>query len=97
MAVNDEDLVEKHQEMSEIMRLLLNEKKSRPWDTKLGNERIRRVYTIEMDKDGRYEVIETLPNVEMHHSNFANEGDAEAWATYRRDSAAFQRKRRWTT
>ena len=83
--------------MSEIMRRRLNEKKSRPWDTKLGNERIRRVYTIEMDKNGRYEVIETLPGAETHHSNFANEADAEAWAAYRRDSAAFRWKRRWTT
>jgi len=77
-------------EMSEIMQLLIDEQKSRPWDTKLGNKRIRRVYTVEMDKDGRYEVIESCPNAKTHHSNFANEGDAEAWAAYRRDSAAFR-------
>lgn len=85
------------EEMSEIMRLLFAEKKSRPWDTKLGNERVRRVYTVEMEKDGRYEVIESFPNAETHHSNFANERDAEAWAAYRRDSAALRRKHRWTT
>jgi hypothetical protein len=87
--------VDNPEEMSEIMRLLFAEKKSRLWDTKLGNKRVRRVYTVEMDKDGRYEVIESLPNIETHHSNFANEGDAEAWAAYRRDSADFRRKRMW--
>jgi hypothetical protein len=78
--------------MSEILRQLSDEKKSRPWDAKLGNEGPRRAYTIEMDKDGRYEVIESRLTARMHHSNFANEQEAQAWAAYRRDSAAFRRK-----
>ena len=82
----------KPKKMSEIVRLASDEKKSRPWDTKLGNEGPRRIYTIEVDKDGRYEVIETSLSARTHHSNFANEEEAEAWAAYRRDSAAFRRK-----
>jgi hypothetical protein len=87
--------VDKCNRMSEIIRLLIDEKKSRPWDRKIGNRGSRgshRVYTVDMAKDGRYEVIESAPNSETHHANFANEGDAEAWAAYRRDSAAYRGK-----
>jgi len=73
--------------MSEVLRQLSDEKKSRPWDRKLGNDGPRPAYTIEMDKEGRYEVIESQVSARTHHSNFANKEEAEAWAAYRRDSA----------
>ena len=84
--------MDKSKKESEIIRLLIEEKKSRPWDRKLGNRGSHRVYTVDMAKDGRYEVIESTPNSETHHANFANQADAEAWAAYRRDSAAYPRK-----
>jgi hypothetical protein len=77
--------------MSEILRQLSDEKKSRPWD-RLGNDGPRPAYTIEMDKEGRYEVIESHVSAKTHHSNFANKEEAEAWAAYRRDSADVPRK-----
>jgi len=80
--------VDKHKKMSEILRMLSDEKESRPWEMKPRTAKIRRVYTIEMEKDGRYKVIESRPHTTTHHSNFASEEDAEAWAAYRRDSAA---------
>ena len=78
--------------MSEVLQQLSDEKKSRPWDRKLGHEGPRRAYTIEMDKGGGYKVIETRLRARTHHGNFVNEEEAEAWAAYRRDSAAFRRK-----
>jgi hypothetical protein len=78
--------------MSEILRQLSDKKKIRPWDRKLGNEGPRPAYTIEMDKDGRYEVIESHVSARTRHSYFANKEEAEAWAAYRRDSADVPRK-----
>jgi hypothetical protein len=78
--------------MSEILRQLSDKKKSRPWDRKLGNDGPRPAYTIEMDKEGRYEVVESHASARTHHSNFANKEEAEAWAAYRRDSADVPRK-----
>jgi hypothetical protein len=78
--------------MSEILRMLADKKKRRPWDPKPTTKETCRLYTVEMEPDGRYKVIESEQNATTHHSNFANEGDAEAWATYRRDSAAYWRK-----
>jgi hypothetical protein len=92
MVVEENYFVDKSNKMSEIIRLLIDEKKSRPWDRKLGNRGSHRVYTVDMAKDGSYEVIESTPNSETHHAKFANEADAEAWAAYRRDSAAYRRK-----
>ena len=84
--------MEKSEEMSEIIRLLIDEKKSRPWDRKIGNRGNHRVYTVDMQKDGRYKVIESTPNAEKHHTNFATKADAEAWALCRRDAATFRQK-----
>jgi hypothetical protein len=78
--------------MSEILRMLSDKKKSRPWDPKPTTEETRRVYTVEMETDGRYKVIESQQTATTYHSNFASEGDAEAWAAYRRDSAAYWHK-----
>jgi hypothetical protein len=84
--------VERSNEMSEIIRLLINEKRSRPWDRKMGNRGGHRVYTVHMQKDGRYKVIESTPNAETDHANFATKADAEVWAVCRRDAAAFRQK-----
>jgi hypothetical protein len=86
--------VDKSNKMSEILRLLIEEKKSRPWDRKIGHRGNRPVYMVDMGKDGRYEVIESTSNGEMHHSNFASQAEAEAWAAYRRDSAGYLWKSR---
>jgi len=86
--------VDKPNRMSETLRLLIEEKKSRPWDRKIGNRGNRPVYMVDMRKDGRYDVIESTSNAETHHSNFASQADAEAWAAYRRDSCGYLWKSR---
>ena len=78
--------------MSEILRTLSENKKSRPWDPKPTTKEGGPAYTVEIETDGRYKVIESQQNATTHHSDFASEGDAEAWAAYRRDLAAYWRK-----
>lgn len=74
--------------MAEIVRQITVDKAARPWDAKLGNDKIERTYSVQIQMDGRFEVVEAKPSFrDMHHSGFVNRAEAEEWVACRRNSS----------